>query len=995
MTTAESRRPRLRVYLSSTYQDLIEFRRKVAETLTKLGYEVIGMEGYVASDDRPVDKCIADVRAADIYIGIFAWRYGFVPPGHDHSITELEYRAASQAGKERLIFLTRDDALWPANQIERDAEPQVERLRNELRLAHIVEFFATANELATSVVTAVTTVADQRLQAAVETLRSQQAAADLRRGRELRPVVNLPPLEVARFIDRVDERETLRGFLDRDDVRLVKVVGRGGMGKSALVCCVLGELEERLVSRSAGDAELAEGIVYLSGRSTGLSLERIHADASRLLAQEEAERLAEAWASRDATVEQKVDTLLAVLRSGRYVVLLDAIDVVVDDDLTIQEAGLRAFIEACVRQSGAPLLVVTSRVDLLVPPEALQSVRVVKLDHGLEREDACALLRELDPQGELGLRDAPHQLLDRVAVLTGGIPRALEVLAGILQRDPTASLQGLLADEDALGEQTVEDLVAEGYRRLGIDERTVMQALAVFRAPVATAAVIYLLHPWFPGIDVGACLRRLVSSYFVTASRPTGQLALQPLDREHAYREIPDRGVPGYGRVALELRAADFFASIRKPPERWLALDDVDPQLSEFAHCLRAGAFDRAAEVLQPIDEHHLALWGHYLRLIDLRTALLDKPLRADLRAANLAGLAACHQVLGHYETAVAEYEQAVNIVEEEGADGARIRYVGNLGRVHRNLGNMDRAVVCLQQALQFYEAQGDRSGMAVWADRLALGYWHLGQLEDATELAQRSLALAREVGDGRTEAAVLGNLGLMYQTAGQAEAARSSFEASVDRSQEVGDRRGEAISLGRLGTALLADHEVEQAIEAHDAALVIAEALGERREQSYQLLGLGRAHAAAGDVRRGAEHLRAARGLDLPETSCAAAVDLALVLLRAGGRATAADAFDDAVARCRRRLARCDRLFATRYDLGTALVGKAVCSVAWAEEERRADLLAPAANEYRLALSACSGRGVVAATLADLDELCAAGAEGLAPVTVLLEQALSKTPTP
>jgi hypothetical protein len=344
MTTAESRRPRLRVYLSSTYQDLIEFRRKVAETLTKLGYEVIGMEGYVASDDRPVDKCIADVRAADIYIGIFAWRYGFVPPGHDHSITELEYRAASQAGKERLIFLTRDDALWPANQIERDAEPQVERLRNELRLAHIVEFFATANELATSVVTAVTTVADQRLQAAVETLRSQQAAADLRRGRELRPVVNLPPLEVARFIDRVDERETLRGFLDRDDVRLVKVVGRGGMGKSALVCCVLGELEERLVSRSAGDAELAEGIVYLSGRSTGLSLERIHADASRLLAQEEAERLAEAWASRDATVEQKVDTLLAVLRSGRYVVLLDAIDVVVDDDPKIPEASLPAFL---------------------------------------------------------------------------------------------------------------------------------------------------------------------------------------------------------------------------------------------------------------------------------------------------------------------------------------------------------------------------------------------------------------------------------------------------------------------------------------------------------------------------------------------------------------------------------------------------------------------------------------------------------------------------
>jgi tetratricopeptide (TPR) repeat protein len=761
---------------------------------------------------------------------------------------------------------------------------------------------------------------------------------------------------------------------------------------------VIGDLEERVLSRTTDDAELPNGIVYLSARTAGgLSLERIHADTSRLLDKKDAERLAEAWASRDATVEQKVDTLLAVLRSGRYVMLLDAVDIVIGDDRTILEAGLRAFVEACVRRSGAPLLVLTSRVDLPVPPEALQTVRVIKLNQGLLPEDSCALLRELDPQGHFGLRDAPQELLDRVSTLTGGIPRALEVLAGILQGEPhpTATLNRMLADEDALGAQTVEDLVAEGYRRIGEDERTVMQALAIFAVPVKDTAVIYLLHPWFPGIKAADCLSRLVSSYFVTASRATEQFALQPLDREHAYREIPESEAPAYGRVALELRAADFFASIRKPPERWLALEDVEPQLAEFGHCLRAGAFDRAAEVLQPVDEHHLALWGHYLQLIELRTALLDKPLRADLRAENLAGLAACHHVLGEYDTAVAQYEQAVRIAEAEGDVAAEIRYVGNLGRVHRNLGNMNRAVTCLERALEFYDAQGDRKGVAVWADRVALGYWHLGRLADATALAQRSLALARDVGDGRTEAAVLANLGLMYQTAGRAEAARSSFSASVELSRQVRDRRGEAISLGRLGTTLLGDGEVKQAIEAHDAALGAAEALGERREQSYQLIGLGRAWAAEGDLGRAGEHLRAARDLDVPETGHAAAVALALVLMRLGDRATAAEAFDDAVASCRSRLARCGDLFATRYDLGTALVGTAVCSGAWEEEAKRPDLLAPAAEEYRLALKRCSGRGIVAETLADLEGMCAAGIEGVAPVTELLRQALPRTPAP
>jgi Domain of unknown function (DUF4062) len=41
------------------------------------------MEDYVATDERPVEKCLNDVDQSDIYIGIFAFRYGYVPPS-DH-----------------------------------------------------------------------------------------------------------------------------------------------------------------------------------------------------------------------------------------------------------------------------------------------------------------------------------------------------------------------------------------------------------------------------------------------------------------------------------------------------------------------------------------------------------------------------------------------------------------------------------------------------------------------------------------------------------------------------------------------------------------------------------------------------------------------------------------------------------------------------------------------------------------------------------------------
>jgi hypothetical protein len=74
------------------------------------------METYTAEDKRPVDRCLSDVRSCDLYIGVFAWRYGYVPDGYDQSITELEYRAAAEAGIDCLIFLPRRGSTMAARE---------------------------------------------------------------------------------------------------------------------------------------------------------------------------------------------------------------------------------------------------------------------------------------------------------------------------------------------------------------------------------------------------------------------------------------------------------------------------------------------------------------------------------------------------------------------------------------------------------------------------------------------------------------------------------------------------------------------------------------------------------------------------------------------------------------------------------------------------------------------------------------------------------------
>src|SRR5581483_2771693 len=108
--------PMATIYISSTYSDLKEHREAVARALRRMNKSVVAMEDYVATDQRPLDKCLADVGSCDVYVGIFAWRYGFIPdkdnPGQK-SITELEYRKATELGKPRLIFLLDPELPWP------------------------------------------------------------------------------------------------------------------------------------------------------------------------------------------------------------------------------------------------------------------------------------------------------------------------------------------------------------------------------------------------------------------------------------------------------------------------------------------------------------------------------------------------------------------------------------------------------------------------------------------------------------------------------------------------------------------------------------------------------------------------------------------------------------------------------------------------------------------------------------------------------------------
>jgi HEAT repeat protein len=107
------------------------------------------MEYYIAEDVRPLDRCVRDAGSCDLYVGLFARRYGFCPPGEQRSITELEFRAARAAGIDCLCFLLTEDAPWPDEDVARGVgADKLAILRAEVGTSYLCGFFTTPDELA-------------------------------------------------------------------------------------------------------------------------------------------------------------------------------------------------------------------------------------------------------------------------------------------------------------------------------------------------------------------------------------------------------------------------------------------------------------------------------------------------------------------------------------------------------------------------------------------------------------------------------------------------------------------------------------------------------------------------------------------------------------------------------------------------------------------------------------------------------------------------------
>lgn len=108
------------VFISSTYSDLIEERRKVLDILLVADCIPAGMEAFVATDAEQFDVIKKVIDLCDYYILIIGKRYGSIHPETGLSYTEMEYEYAIEKGIPVLVFSLDSSVILPQEKTESD-----------------------------------------------------------------------------------------------------------------------------------------------------------------------------------------------------------------------------------------------------------------------------------------------------------------------------------------------------------------------------------------------------------------------------------------------------------------------------------------------------------------------------------------------------------------------------------------------------------------------------------------------------------------------------------------------------------------------------------------------------------------------------------------------------------------------------------------------------------------------------------------------------------
>ena len=660
------------------------------------------------------------------------------------------------------------------------------------------------------------------------------------------PVNEIPnnlPQQMTSFLGREREMDDVKGLLSR--VRLVTLLGMGGLGKTRLSLQVAAELTP----------QYPDGVWFIDLapiRDPGLVVSEV---AQVLDVMEE----------RGRPLSQ---TVCGYLKTRRVLLILDNCEHLTKAAADLANAVLRAAPKVCILAS--------SRETLRVPGEHTYPVHPLPVparDAGVEallRSPAVRLFmdraQQHRPSFSLGSRDAPA--VAEMVVRLEGIPLALELAAARVKSMSVADINARLKDRFKLltgggsvlleRQQTLRALVDWSYVLLDAEEQKVLSRLSVFVGgfDLVAAEVVCGADPLSEG-DVLDLLQSLVEKSLVILdhSEEAARYSVLETIRDYAHEKLEQSGelapiaaLHCSHYFALTKTASKGLRSAAQADWVWRIETELDNVRAAIALAMSDGADPVIAVKIAVAMQGFWILRGYSTEGRKLVAASLAIPAirESDLAHGHAlyvgAALAVCQS---DYDEARPMLENCLALRRRLSNEVDIAATLSTLSMARLPLGDVEGARAAEEEALRIFRQGGHREGEAIGLLHLGQIELHAGHREQALQYLDECLALARAIKHQELEGDCELLLGESAFDADDLPNAGRHVKRSLTICREAGDKRGEARATWWLGKAELREGDVDAARRSLTAALSAFRAF-EMREDLVRGLGDWSALAAA-----------------------------------------------------------------------------------------------------------------------------------------------------
>ncbi len=226
-TTAVIRTPdqRLRVFVSSTLQELAPERKAAREAIERLHLAPVMFE-LGARPHPPRDLYRAYLDQSHVFVGIYWQSYGWVAPGEQVSGLEDEYNLAG--ARPKLVYIKS-----PSPERQPRLKDLLDRVRNDGSVSY--RSFTSPQELRKLLADDLALMLTESFEAAMVVPAPAPATTEPAPSRDL-------PLPSTPLVGRKREVAAVKDMLTNPGVRLVTLSGPGGIGKTRLALEVAAQL---------------------------------------------------------------------------------------------------------------------------------------------------------------------------------------------------------------------------------------------------------------------------------------------------------------------------------------------------------------------------------------------------------------------------------------------------------------------------------------------------------------------------------------------------------------------------------------------------------------------------------------------------------------------------------------------------------------------------------------------------------------------------------